>query len=97
MASGEAEGRGVFERMNRVSRTFLGKTLEYGGVVPLDPVVREAVQHRVPFTLFAPAGPATREVDRMARRLAGLQPAAPSGTGFFSRLGAWLSPPGKFA
>ena len=58
MVVSEAEGRNVFDRMNRVSRTFLGRSLQWGGAVPFDDAVREAIRHRVPFTLYAPGAPA---------------------------------------
>ena len=33
MVVSEAEGRNVFDRMNRVSRTFLGRALRWGGAI----------------------------------------------------------------
>jgi len=90
MVTSEAEGRSVFDRMSRVSRTFLGLTLEYAGAVPVDAAVRDAVRHRVPFSLLTPDSPATVAVDRLARRLAGREPAGEPRGGFFSRLAGWL-------
>jgi len=91
MVASEAEGRSVFDRLNRVSRTFLGRTLQWGGAVPLDDSVREAIRHRVPFTLYAPDAPAAAAVDRLARYVLGVTgfPAAPGG--FFGRLATWFS------
>jgi len=91
MVTSETEGRRVFDRMNRVSRTFLGRTLKYGGAVPADEAVREAIRHRVPFTLYAPDAPATRAVEALARSLLGMNPQPATGGGFFSRLATWLS------
>lgn len=91
MVTSEAEGRGVFDRMNRVSRTFLDRTLDYGGAVPTDDAVREAIRHRVPFTLYAPDAPATIAVQALARTLLGMKPLPAAAGGFFSRLTTWFS------
>ena len=91
MVTSEPEGRRVFDRMNRVSRTFLGRTLTYGGAVPADDAVREAIRHRVPFTLYAPDAPATRAVEALARSLLGMKPLPAMTGGFFSRLATWFS------
>ncbi len=92
MVRSDAEGRSVFERVNRVTRTFLGRTLEYAGSVPTDPAVREAIRHRMPFALYAPDSPATAEVDRLARRLAGVDAVdGQPDPGFFARLATWFS------
>ncbi len=90
MVRNEEEGRSVFCRMNGVSRTFLGTSLAYGGSIPRDPAVTDAVRLRVPFALAAPEAPATRAVRRLALRLAGLETSRP-GAGFFARLSTWLS------
>jgi flagellar biosynthesis protein FlhG len=94
MAASRAEAESVFGRMDRVSRTFLGRSLELAGTVPTDPAVREAVRHRVPFVLFSPDSRATAALYRLAHRVAGVEPAASArGTeGFFTRLAAWFSP-----
>ncbi len=91
MVTSEPEGRRVFDRMNRVSRTFLGRTLDYGGAVPADEAVREAIRHRVPFTLYAPDAPASRAVVALARSLLGMKPPPATAGGFFSRLATWFS------
>ncbi len=91
MASGGAEGRAVFDRINRVSRTFLGRTLDYAGSIPRDEAVGEAIRHRVPFTLYAPDGPATAAVVSLARSLLGMKSGHATRGGFFSRLATWFS------
>ncbi len=92
MAGDAAEGLGVFQRLDRVSRTFVGRSLEFAGSVPMDPSVRDAVLHRVPFALYAPQSPATAALGRLAHRLAGMdEPGdAAAGGGFFSRLATWF-------
>lgn len=96
MSSGAEEGRTVFDRINRVSRTFLGRTVDYAGSVPRDDTVGEAIRHRVPFALYAPDGPATAAVDALARALLGIESGRVPSTGFFSRLAAWFSHSGDF-
>ncbi len=92
MASGDDEGRAVHARMSRVSRTFLRRDVEYGGFLPLDPAVREAVHHRVPFSLYAPGAPATVALRRLAHHLAGRpDPHAGPAEGLFTRLFDWIS------
>lgn len=95
MVSNAAEAESVFDRMNRVSRTFLNRTLEFAGAVPMDEAVREAVRHRVPFTLYAPGCPATANLRRLSRRLAGVSDADAAsrldGGGFFARLSTWMT------
>ena len=91
MVGDAQEGRAVFDRIDRVSRTFLGRALDYGGAVPNDEAVVEAIRHRVPFTLYAPDGPATAAVDALARSLLGIESRNTTGGGFFSRLVTWFS------
>jgi flagellar biosynthesis protein FlhG len=93
MAESTAESTSVHERMSRVARTFLDRGVDLAGWVPADPAVREAVRHRVPFTVYAPESRAARAMDRLARHVAGVGAvgAAPD-TGFFGRLSGWLSP-----
>ena len=86
------EGDSVFTRMDRVSRTFLKRPLGFAGSVPIDQAVREAVRHRVPFTLYAPDNPATAAMYRLARRVSGIGHEGASArtgdpsVGFFGRL-----------
>lgn len=87
MVESEAEGREVFARINRVCRTFLLIAPRWGGCLPIDHQVPEAVRMRVPFTLYSPDGGATKALKNIANRLAGneLEPLR-SSSGFFSRL-----------
>ncbi len=91
MVGPEQEGREVYDRIDRVSRTFLGRALEYGGAIPTDDAVGEAIRHRVPFTLYAPDGPATAAVEALARSLLGMESGDATRGGFFSRLATWFS------
>ena len=96
MVGPEQEGREVFDRIDRVSRTFLGRALEYGGAIPTDDAVGEAIRHRVPFTLYAPDGPATAAVEALARSLLGMESGDATRGGFFSRLATLFSPETDF-
>lgn len=96
MTSHRDEGRDVHERINRVSRTFLNREIAYGGAVPYDPVVPQAVRQRLPFVLFDPEGSATRAVEQLAQRLLDRGESCEGHVreeagGFFSRLASWFS------
>lgn len=93
MTAGDEEAEGVYRRMNRVTESFLKRSIAYGGAIPLDPEVGMAVRYRLPFTLYAPEGAATRAVQRLARRLAGVEEGISErreGGGFFTRLAGWF-------
>ena len=94
MANDEQESSSVHNRINRVSRTFLRRSLGYAGGIPMDPQVRAAVRQRVPFVLYSPDTAATLAMRRLARHVAGVdEPEALDalGTGFFARVASWLS------
>ena len=100
MAVDDAEGERVFGRVNRVSRTFLGKELGFAGVIPIDPAVPAAVRQRMPFVLGAPESPATWAVRQIARKQVGLEvenraAVNADSDGFFNRIAGWLGSSGK--
>lgn len=87
MVVSEAEGREVFDRIDRVCRTFLRQAPKWGGAIPMDSLVPEAVRARVPFALYSPETSATRAIQTIARRLAGIEPPPDRDrSGFFSRV-----------
>ena len=93
MAGHEQEAYGVFDRMNRVSRTFLKRSIGYAGAIPMDGQVRAAVRQRVPFVLYSPQAAATQAMRRLARDMAGVgepNPLDSSQVGFFARVASWL-------
>jgi flagellar biosynthesis protein FlhG len=92
MAASTEEAAGVFQRMNRVTETFLKRSIAYGGAIPLDPAVGMAVRHRLPFSLFDPEAAATRAVEQVARRLGGCECELSDERrgGFFARLAGWM-------
>lgn len=96
MATSEDEAREVHGRISRVCRTFLHITPQWGGWIPFDPVVKEAVRMRMPFVLSAPDSHATRAMKVIAHRIAGMEIAEDEvGPGFFARLAANLGFKGK--
>lgn len=96
MAASAEEAAGVYQRMNRVTESFLKRSIAFGGAIPLDPAVGLAVRHRLPFSLYDPDGAATRAVECLARRLGGCEEELSDGRrggGFFARLASWLGKP----
>ena len=91
MARDRNEALGVYERMNKVTQSFIRRRIGFGAVIPADPTVAEAVRHRLPFALYAPDAPATRAVQDLARSLCG-QRSDPSSrkSGFFARIASFL-------
>lgn len=91
MVESEEQGRAVFARIDRVSRTFLRRRLSFAGCMPFDSVVSESVHERLPFSLFAPESAVTREIRAIARRVAGVRETeGAADRGFFSRVLSWL-------
>ncbi len=92
MAASEDEAADVFVRVNRVSQRFLDHPLTYAGCIPTDPAVGAAVRERMPFVLHNPDSNATIAVQRLARKLAGVDEPEPAAyeqaprVGFFARL-----------
>jgi len=102
MANDEREGRAVFDRISRVSRTFLNHPLEYGGCVPLDTSVARAVRTRMPVVLSSPDSEATRSIRRLASRLIGAEAestyeATPANRAIFADAEVPSRPPGFFS
>jgi flagellar biosynthesis protein FlhG len=104
MARSQREGEAVFERMQRVAQTFLGRSIEPSVMIPIDPALMTAVRERVPVLLQSPRSPASKAVMQLAREIASTNPemngvAAPAGGGpngsarrnLFARLVEWLS------
>lgn len=64
--------------------------IDFGGAIPLDGQVPQAVRHRLPFVLFAPQGRATKAVAGIAEDLVGAGHATGKDS-FFTRVSGWLS------
>lgn len=63
------EARDVYQRIDTVSRRFLGQSLSFAGYLPLDPAVHHAQRQRRPFMLQAPQSPAARGLLALAHKL----------------------------
>lgn len=94
MVARDGEGPSVHSRINRVTSTFLRRSMGYAGEIPMDDQVRDAIRQRVPFVLYAPDAPASIAMRKLAYRVAGIgQPKSleEHQGGFFTRLAAWMS------
>lgn len=80
MAPDFREGEATFRRLDSAAKRFLGVKTNLLGVVPRDEAVVQAVKRQEPFVLASPNVAASRAVDAMARRLAGVS--QPEATGF---------------
>jgi flagellar biosynthesis protein FlhG len=76
----EADGQGVYERLNQAAARFLQVQLRYLGPVPLDKALAKAVRQQRPVLELYPNAPASRALMRIAARLEqpGAALAAPS-------------------
>lgn len=97
MAASAAEARDVHERIDRVSRRFLGRGVEFAGAIPIDPNLPQAVRRQQPLAIANPQSPAAVAVDAIAARIVAelegerAAPAsAPEGAGFLQRLAGWI-------
>ena len=98
MASSPTEAREVHERIDRVSRRFLGKGVEFAGAIPLDSNLPQAVRRQQPLAVLNPQSPAAVAVDGIAGMLAGeseagghaASAASVEGAGFLQRLAGWI-------
>lgn len=95
MASSAAEAREVHDRMDRVSRRFLGRGVGFGGFVPIDASLPSAVRGQRPVTVVRPEAPASVAIDAIARDLLGLgaaesRVATAESAGFLQRLAGWM-------
>jgi len=87
------EAEVVYRRMNRVTESFLGRSVGFAGAIPVDPSVSAGVRYRLPFTLLAPDARATRALEAVARRTVALGDELSESegrAGFFQRMVNWL-------
>ena len=80
MTSTQAEGRRLFDKINTVSNQFLDVVLRHAGNIPMDPLLRRAVQEQRAVADVYPRAPAGRAFADLARLLVSLpSPSQPSG------------------
>lgn len=87
------EARGVYERLARVARQFIGVSVLDAGGLPWDEHVATAVRRRAPFVLAHPRCPASTAIAQVATRLQHGMSATLPPEGFFERVGRWLRRP----
>lgn len=81
---GEAEGRVLFDRFQRVVEQFLAVHLDHLGSIPDDPYLRDAVYAKRCCVEAFPSAPASIAFGRLARRIAAAKvPMLPGGYSFF--------------
>jgi flagellar biosynthesis protein FlhG len=67
-ANGVGEANKVFLQLDSAVRNFLGRNLDFLGMIPLDPRVQEAVREQVPVVQHAPEAPASRATRLIAKQ-----------------------------
>lgn len=90
MVRDRREGKRVFERLNAVSRRFLGVTLRDAGCLAQDHRVSAAVRRRVPFVMLEPETAVSMSMKQLAHKL-DRSAAEPRDEGFFRRVASWLA------
>jgi flagellar biosynthesis protein FlhG len=63
-----AEANKVFLQLDSAVRNFLGRSVDFLGMVPLDPRVQEAVREQIPVVHYAPQSPASRATRLIAKQ-----------------------------
>lgn len=74
MAQSEAEAQAVAQRLQSITRRFLGRDLDWLGYLPHDMTVSRAVRAQQPFSILMPDAPVSRAIVRLASRLGYEQP-----------------------
>jgi len=68
-ARDEDEARGVWLRLDRVSRAFLSRDLPLAGWIPFDASLPQAVRARIPLLVQSPRSAAAKGIVQLAHRL----------------------------
>jgi len=90
-ARSAAEARGVYERISKVAKQFLGVSVYDAGHIPSDENVPQAVRRRTPFVIAAPKCPASQCIAQLAMRLEqGVNFRNDETGGFFNRMSRWF-------
>ncbi len=68
MCPSERQGKQVYARLCDACDQFLpGISLDLSGVIPIDPIVRQAVMQRRPFVKYAPDSEAAKAIGRLTK------------------------------
>lgn len=68
MVQSSEQGEQLFDKINKVCEKFLDIQLYYAGMVPFDPLLREAIQQQSSVVLAKPVSPSAKAVMSLARR-----------------------------
>ncbi|MFZ2088025.1 MAG: MinD/ParA family protein [Desulfobaccales bacterium] len=74
---GEREARQTFNTLSQAAARFLGLRLDYLGMVPTDPAVKQALRSQAPFLEQFPQSQASQAVRALAARMLQLSPKLP--------------------
>lgn len=69
MVRNKAESLRLYQKFSRVCQQFLQVKIDYFGMVPFDPALRDAVQKQIPVTLAYPNSPSAKAFYDMAQEL----------------------------
>lgn len=86
MARSRTEAVAVADRLDRVARDFLGRSVENVGFVPFDQHVPLAVRHRIPVCTSYPRCAATNSLQRICEKLLPAVRAETPPTGLWARV-----------
>lgn len=86
MAHSISEAAQVARRLGRVTRDFLGLSVESLGSIPLDKHVPDAVRHRTPLCVRHPRCAATTALKEICDRLLPRSPATTAASSLWSRI-----------
>jgi len=90
MVRDRIEARQVFDRINAVTRRFIGLSLQDAGYLVTDGRVGAAVRQRTPFVLMDPECAASMCITRLAHKL-DRHAAEPRNSGLLRRVASWLA------
>lgn len=66
---GVGDAEETFRCIDNVVRRFLGRALDYLGMIPHDPQMHEAICEQIPVVFYAPESPSSRAIRLIARHL----------------------------
>lgn len=69
MSKTQAQAQRLYQKFARVCQQFLQVKIDYFGMVPFDPALRDAVQKQIPVTLAYPTSPSAKAFATMAQKL----------------------------
>jgi len=66
---GVGDAEDVFQSIRGVVRSFLGRSIDFLGMIPHDMQVQEAIREQVPVVHYSPNSPASRAIRLIAKQL----------------------------